>query len=192
MRKAIGNKTFGESGQKINDSDSIISFTGILLPYGWLGNMSRHPVAYGGKTWRTTEHLFQAMRYGLDSKVATQIHGVRSPMGAKMCSKKRTNHPCRRVEPMSAEDLDNMRLVLQLKFNQHRDVRDGLLETGNKILVEDVSNRPSPKNLFWGMKLEDGLWMGRNTLGRLWMELREQLRSDSLKALNAEELSLAA
>ncbi|MEZ5943916.1 MAG: hypothetical protein R3C18_21170 [Planctomycetaceae bacterium] len=30
---------------------------------GWLGNMSPHPVEHDGKTYRTTEALFQAPRF---------------------------------------------------------------------------------------------------------------------------------
>ena len=39
-----------------------ITFTEVDLPFGWLGNMVRFPVKYGGKWWKTTEALFQALR----------------------------------------------------------------------------------------------------------------------------------
>ena len=39
--------------------ESIIAFTKVALPFGWLGNMAPYPVTYGGKAWRTTEALFQ-------------------------------------------------------------------------------------------------------------------------------------
>ena len=42
-----------------------IAFTRIDLPYGWLGNMSRHRVKHLDTWWETTEALFQALRLKL-------------------------------------------------------------------------------------------------------------------------------
>ena len=44
-----------------------ISFTKVSLPFGWLGNMSPFPILYEGKEWKTTEALFQALRFDDES-----------------------------------------------------------------------------------------------------------------------------
>lgn len=42
--------------------EEVIAFTKVNLPYGWLSNMSPHPLDFGG-TWRTSEALFQSLRF---------------------------------------------------------------------------------------------------------------------------------
>jgi hypothetical protein len=37
------------------------------LPYGWLGNMSQYP-DFGGVIWKTTEALFQGLRFRIMTK----------------------------------------------------------------------------------------------------------------------------
>lgn len=59
----------------------IIAFTKVDLPYGWLGNMAPYPVAYEDLTYRTTEALFQALRFK-DRAIRQQIHAEKSPMAA--------------------------------------------------------------------------------------------------------------
>jgi predicted NAD-dependent protein-ADP-ribosyltransferase YbiA (DUF1768 family) len=61
-----------------------------------------------------------------------------------------------------------MRTMLTTKAHQHEYVRRKLLETGERLLVED-----SWRNAFWGIG-EDGA--GENMLGKLWMEIRAELR----------------
>ena len=61
-----------------------IAFTKVTLPYGWLGNMAPFPVLYGLLEWRTTEALFQALRFAADDPVRELIRAEKSPMAAKM------------------------------------------------------------------------------------------------------------
>ncbi len=154
----------------IMDNSTVIPFTKVALPFGWLGNMAPFPVQFDGVWWRTTEALFQALRFPAGSPVRNEIWKQCSPMAAKMISKRCKAE--RVVEPCSAVDLNNMRLCLGLKLKTHRKVGEGLKATLGKTLVEDVSNRPR-KSDPWGMKLVDGVWVGENLLGSLWMELRD-------------------
>ena len=139
--------------------------------YGWLGNMSPFPVLYQGHTFRTTEALFQALRFD-DDKIIESILEQMSPMSAKMKAKKHRDRMV--VEPMGDADLDNMRLVLRLKLLQHPKLRDDLLATGDEEIVEDCTKRPRGSGLFWGVANRGGEWIGKNWLGRLWMELRTE------------------
>ena len=127
-----------------------------------------------GGWWKTTEHLFQALRFPESSPVRHEIFRQASPMGAKMTAKR--HKVLRSVIPLSDKDLENMQYCLRLKLDTHRKVREGLMATGNKTLIEDISSRPK-KNDPWGMRLENGLWVGHNILGFIWMELRTELTS---------------
>ena len=151
-----------------------ITFTKVKLPFGWLGNMSPHTIAFEGKLWRTAEALFQAMRFE-DKNIIAEIHASKSPMGAKMIAKRDKDFMY--ITPRSHEDLRNMELILRLKIAQHGDLKFELLKTHDARLIEDVSARPNEAALFWGMqKLTDGAWSGQNKLGNIWMALRQELQ----------------
>jgi ribA/ribD-fused uncharacterized protein len=60
--------------------------------------------------------------------------------------------------------------VLQAKFTQHPNLRSILLGTGDAELIEHTKN-----DSYWG---DGGNGTGKNRLGQLLMELREQLRKE--------------
>ena len=65
-----------------------------------------------------------------------------------------------------------MRWVLRMKREANRDEIDALLAaTGERPIVE-VSTRDT----WWGARPVGDRYEGNNVLGRLWMELRQQLR----------------
>lgn len=63
-----------------------------------------------------------------------------------------------------------MKRILELKIDQHSYVKDKLLQTGNRLLIED-----SWRDDFWGIGPNKD---GQNMLGKLWMEVRENLREE--------------
>ncbi len=142
--------------------------------FGWLGNMAAFPVEHEGKVYRTTEALFHALRFS-DETIIESIRREKSPMSSKMIAKKYRDHMV--VEPMSLVDLDNMRMVLRLKVEQHPKLRDALLATSDEEIVEDCTRRSRGSGLFWGAAQKEGEWVGENWLGCLWMELRASLNS---------------
>jgi len=152
-----------------------ISFTKTGLPYGWLGNMFAASITYKGQIWRTSEALFQALRFE-DIEIREVIRKQKSPLVAKNICKRKEYLAKRVVEPMSDQDVENMRLCLRLKFDQHPALREKLLKTGDHIIFEDVSARPRARHLFWGALKTSGQLDGRNMLGKLLMELRQELR----------------
>ena len=93
-----------------------ISFTKTALPFGWLGNMSAFPILYNEKEWRTTEALFQALRFD-DEALKELIRAEKSPMGAKLKAKGMVSKMV--VKQLSEQDVDNMRLCVNLKIEQH-------------------------------------------------------------------------
>lgn len=151
-----------------------VIFTKVKLPYGWLGNMAPFKIMYAGKEWRTTEALFQALRF-TDETIREAIRLERSPMGAKFVAKRHAAKMT--VVPTSAEDVAIMETVLRLKLEQHPQLKELLLATEDDVIIEDVTKRGAGgRHLFWGMSVESGDWFGQNTLGKLWMKIRRELR----------------
>lgn len=70
---------------------------------------------------------------------------------------------------------------VKAKFVQNEDIRKTLLSTGNALLAEC-----SPYDMKWGIgidihdpdRLEISRWKGKNLLGRILMEVREELRQE--------------
>lgn len=165
----------------MKSSDTDIAFTKVKLAYGWLGNMSPYPVNHDEVTWRTTEALFQALRFD-DQAIKEAIRAEKSPMAAKLVAKKNADKMV--VEQLSDEDVLNMRLCLDLKVQQHPNLLEALLATGVVNIIEDCTKRGNKgSNLFWGaIRVEDAdppYWKGENVLGQLWMEIRENERGTS-------------
>jgi ribA/ribD-fused uncharacterized protein len=160
----------------------VIRFNKVAEEHGWLGNMSPYPIEAFGDTWRTSEALFQALRFN-DPTVREHIRSQKAPMGAKLAAKSAAKkHPEKMVvEPLSEIDLRNMRYCLNLKVDQHPELFDKLVATGDREIVEDCTsraNRGSAK--FWGAAYIDSRWVGSNHLGKLWMEIRSQCQAKSL------------
>jgi N-glycosidase YbiA len=66
-----------------------------------------------------------------------------------------------------------MRQALRAKFTQHPDIQKILLETGNEELIENTT-----KDHYWGC---GSTGTGKNMLGKLLMELRDELRALEVK-----------
>ena len=161
----------------VADLSQVIAFTKVDLPYGWLGNMSAHPVHYDGKDFRTTEALFQYLRFQGFPEVQEQIRAATSPMQAKMIAKGNKNQLQGVTELLGQDDLDRMKVCLLLKIKTHDDLWRALRATQNKVLIEDVSKRKGGTGAFWGCAWneEDKCWEGQNWLGKVWMEVRAEL-----------------
>jgi len=77
--------------------------------------------------------------------------------------------------------IDIVRMGTYLKFSQHPELKEYLLSTGNKIIVE-----ASPYDRVWGIGLSETdpkrfdpkLWRGHNLLGFIITQVREQLRTE--------------
>ena len=75
------------------------------------------------------------------------------------------------------EDIQIMRKVVRLKLIQNPMFVRNLIHTEGDI-IEDSSNRRKGSGLFWGAaKMPDGEWVGDNNLGKIWMELRAELKA---------------
>ncbi|WP_437603223.1 NADAR family protein [Sorangium sp. So ce590] len=132
--------------------------------HGAFSNFSRHPVSLQGKVWPTTEHYFQAQKFaGTDHEEV--IRNAPGPGEAARMGRQRSR-PLRPDWEQVKDDI--MREVVLAKFTQHEDLRRALLDTGDAELVEHTKN-----DAYWA---DGGDGSGRNMLGKILMEIREQLR----------------
>ncbi len=146
--------------------------------FGGLSNMAPgFPLRVNNVRIRTSEALYQACRFPHMPDVQRKIIDEHSPMTAKMRSK-----PFRNAsrQDWDAVRVKIMRWCLRVKLAQNwREFGRLLLATGDSSIVEQ-----SRKDDFWGAKVaEDGSLVGMNVLGRLLMELREQLKGGEPESL---------
>jgi len=141
--------------------------------YGGLSNMAPgFPLVVNRVRIWTAEALYQSCRFPAAPQVQEIIISERSPMTGKMKSKRFRN--------LTRPDWEHvrvriMRWCLRIKLAQNWN-RFGelLLMTGDMPIVEESS-----KDKYWGaMRDAEGHLVGANVLGRLLMELREELRND--------------
>ncbi len=150
--------------------------------FGGLSNMAGgFPLRVNGVNILTSEALYQACRFPHLPQVQRLIIDQRSPMTAKMKSK-----PYRED---SRTDWDSvrvriMRWCLRVKLAQNWAAFGALLRSTGGLPIVELSR----KDDFWGAKpQEDGTLEGMNVLGRLLMELREQLERPSSEDLQRVE-----
>lgn len=130
----------------------------------WLSNFSAFAVMYDGQLWPTSEHAYQAMKFG---------DGMRQEMIRRCTSAHAAMTLAREWRHYETEDwLDVKVLIMEgicrSKMLQHEYIRKKLLKTGDRELIE-----ASPVDAFWGWGPNRD---GRNELGKIWMRLREELR----------------
>ena len=151
---------------------AVIAFNDVKGPNGWLSNMYPHTVLWNGRLYQTAEHLFQCMRYPDFPGIQAEINMQASPVMAKGAAKK-----YRKLHPSTKEnDLQLMKMVVRLKAIQNPEIIRKLVFSEGEI-IEDSTNRPGGTGVFWGAAQDtDGNWVGENHLGRIWMELRDDLK----------------
>lgn len=134
---------------------------------GVLSNFFLSEIKLDGKTWPSTEHYFQAMKFPKDEAKQELIRSQKTPKKAKQIARKVDKASPRR------EDWDEIKLgvmykCLLAKFSQHENLKKFILDTEDSELVEF-----SKKDQFWG---DDGSGKGRNELGKQLMKVRSALR----------------
>ena len=148
-----------------------ITFRKTAERFGGLSNMAGgYLLNVNGIKILTSEALYQACRFPHLPEVQQLIIAERSPMTAKMKSK-----PYRENSSPDWELIRTrvMRWCLRVKLVQNwNKFSKLLLDTRDLPIVED-----SRKDDFWGAKPGDEeILTGANVLGRLLMQLREQLK----------------
>lgn len=136
-----------------------------------LSNFSAFAIVHRGLRFDTSEHAYHWEKFtdGHDEKAALQI---RIAPSAHEAFKIAERFKSTRRRDWDAVKVPIMRDILRAKVEQHEYVRRKLLATGDRELIED-----SWRDDFWGWGPNR---TGQNMLGKLWMEVREELRSSTV------------
>lgn len=143
-------------------------------PYGRFSNLYKRSIVFEGETFETSEHAYQAGK-ARKPQVRAWILAAPSPALVAMAAHGLYWWDIR--SGWSRIKFDRMRDVLRAKFSQHDDLRELLLSTGDARLVE-AATVANPVNLTWG----EVNGVGKNMLGKLLMEVREELRATAAQA----------
>lgn len=146
---------------------NVVHFYGVGDEFGAFSNFAPYPITIDGERWPTSEHYFQAQKFD-DKAYRAKIRNANSPMLAARLGRDRKQKLRRDWE---AVKVDIMRAAVLAKFTQHEALRTLLLSTGDAKLVEHTDNDD-----FWG---DGGNGRGKNMLGRILMQVRDQLRGQS-------------
>jgi ribA/ribD-fused uncharacterized protein len=142
----------------------VINFYSVNDEFGEFSNFAPYPIRLDNKLWPTSEHYFQVQKFQ-DVAHREEIRKVKSPMEAARMGRSRKK-PLRKDWESVKDQI--MRKAVLAKFTQHDDLQELLLSTGDAKLVEHTTN-----DSYWG---DGGDGSGKNMLGRILMEVREQLR----------------
>lgn len=173
--------------------------------YEWLSNFSVHRVCCEGKWYPSAEHLFQCIRLSqlaADESVVEALERILEepkPSNARRIAneywdnlvkvetakisgvKSRRQAKLDAYEKQSNRDLEIMNRVVRLKIASNPELIRPLFQLDKEIIL-DLSKRPDGKNLsdknnFWGVEnLRDGTRKGQNHLGKIWQDVRDELR----------------
>lgn len=138
--------------------------------YIYFSPYTAHAISIDGVVFPTVEHAYQCARY-TDSKIIEEIRTAASPVKAWEISSRYKQFQIPEFKKDEYK-LQVMKKLMQLKAEQHEDVRKVLLDSGNRRIVKHIVSGP-PGDGFWDDG-EDG--KGLNHTGRMWMEIREELR----------------
>lgn len=138
-------------------------------PYGAFSNLYRRTMVFEGVEYPTSEHAYQA---GKARKESVREWLMAAPSPSLLAMAAHGLYVWDIAPDWSKTKFDRMRGVLRAKFSQHEDLRELLLSTGNTRLVEKATVDNSVNRL-WG----EVNGVGKNMLGQMLMELREELRA---------------
>jgi ribA/ribD-fused uncharacterized protein len=138
-----------------------------------LSNFSAFNLLWQGHTFPTSEHAYHWEKfwcngYGPGWPVALRIKDAASAHEAFKIAEQNKQLRFSRWDDVK---VNIMLDILRAKAAQHEYVRRKLLATGERELIED-----SWRDDFWGWGPNRD---GQNMLGRLWMQVRDELRASS-------------
>ncbi|KAJ9455628.1 N-glycosidase YbiA [Diplonema papillatum] len=147
---------------------------------GCFSNFSAHSFTADGRTWKTSEHYFQAMKFA-GTPDLEEVARTGSPGEAARAGRDRSR-PLRKDWEAVKEDV--MRAALRAKFTQNGACYEALMATRGLFLVEHTVN-----DAYWGdggdmcwtcERAAAGECLGKNRLGTLLTELRTELERDAV------------
>lgn len=158
--------------------------------WGGFSNMAGgFPLSVGGVAIRTSEALYQACRFPRFKMIQQEIIDQASPISAKMKARRSGIESLIRPDWMSVR-LTVMRWVLRVKLAQNWSTFGRLLTLSCDMPIVEESSKGDD---YWGAipKVGDAeTLIGVNALGRLLMELRQELRErgESMRIVEAPSI----
>lgn len=136
--------------------------------YFFLDNFSAFQVDYLDRRWPTAEQAYHATKFLVTlPAVVEELHRAMSPHDALKIAHINKEHV---PDDWDDRKVSVMEEICRLKRDQHPYIRRKLREIPPGLLiVED-----SPKDDFWGWGPDRD---GRNELGKIWMRLRDELKT---------------
>ena len=135
--------------------------------YFFLSNFYECPVTYKGVTYLNTESAFQAQKI-LDNEKRGKLFSHLNPSKAK--SKGRSVNLRHDWEQVKDKEMYN---IVFSKFSQDPIMKKKLLDTGDQYLEETNTWNDT----YWGVCRG----VGKNKLGKILMEVREEIKSEKRK-----------
>lgn len=155
------------------------STTMIIFLKNWLSNFHASPLVENDLHFLQVEQyfMFHKANFFQDETSMAKILAAKTPSEAKALG--------REIKPFDERWAEVRYAVMYqgnlLKYQQNPTLRDKLLATGNKILVE-----ANPVDPIWGVGLAEddpraacpAFWQGKNLLGLCLMEVRAQILAE--------------
>lgn len=148
------------------------------LEYGAFSQWANTPFTTNGMSYANAEQAMMAAKASMfmDFSTLIQIMECVNPRSVKALGRQVRNY---NDDIWNAVRLAIVTEINYAKFNQNRNLKDLLLSTGDKVIVE-----ASPYDRIWGIGLAPdhpdactpSRWQGENLLGQALMKVRDRLR----------------
>ena len=153
-------------------AEQTIGFSFTVAEWGILSNFAKTPMVVKEVEFACVEQLFHYIRLNNEMERAEYLK-LTPNMGLKMKAKAFKKRGVERSDWREIA-VDVMRFCLNHKYQASAEFRKALADSSDKYIVEDESNRKKKPDS-WGAVLDavTGEYYGKNIMGRLLMELRE-------------------
>jgi ribA/ribD-fused uncharacterized protein len=138
--------------------------------YIYFSPYTAHAIEIDGSVFPTVEHAYQCKRY-TDINIIEEIRQQTSPVKAWEVSSRYKHLQIPEFRDKEYK-LKMMKELMVLKTQQHTEIQKALIDSGDMIIVKHIVTYP-PGDGFW----DDGVdGTGLNHIGKMWMEIRGELR----------------
>ena len=153
-------------------AEQTIGFISTSAEGGLLSNFAKTPMVVNGVEFVCVEQMFHYIRLNSEMERAEYLK-LTPNMGLKMKAKAFKKRGVERSDWREIA-VDVMRFCLNHKYQASAEFRKALADSGDRFIVEDESNRKKRPDS-WGAVFDIGTneYYGKNIMGRLLMELRE-------------------
>lgn len=164
----------------------VVAFKKVKDEWGGFSNMSSHRVRVFGVEFRSSEALYQCLRFSHLPDLQKVIWEQKSPMAAKMKSKPKRNSETQK--DFIDNQLEIMEWCIRMKIACNMLEMKRLMRRCNGKVVEN-----SHKDRFWGavgLKENPEILEGENRLGKIWDKIIKEFKEDSNSLKSVKSLGI--